>query len=578
MLIYEWRSEFLASMVVCSKRSWNCNCRVSANRGFHLCSLWCFMLQSYTLFSVAAQIRMWLTEIFDCVFGGMASHVIVLTIHTTHPCSAATNPVFFRHVEPCCKKNAPASDELPVSAMPTTPGSRPSAMRAMCAWPGGCAKHARVGGYCSEHKEAAEPLQHSDQRSRSACRAAAPLRRPASAATRRLPLLAPYPKPRGRPRLQPISQSVALRSEPSGSRDAAPRARGSVAANNNPESQPLRRRPTRRADRPATAQCKSMALEDYLDSDIPTLAFGSMTLRCSHCEALHFPAERNKTAGTLSLCCKNGKLAHLPPVPDAPEPLRTYLVSAAPEARAFRKQIRRYNAAMSFVSFGANLEVKTGTTGNNAPPVCIVHGAVYHHSYSLRDHAGNTPRYAQFYLYDSREATQLRQRSHVELDMEILAQLGNLLDMVANPYAQAYRRMGELTNNLDESDAWPLQVSLDFESLGPITCRNCIYIYIYYYIYIILYISLVYNTSFVGRHVFCTIRFHMQHKIQTRCRDAKSERAAVLCPFYLNMSLLKYFGLVFFISWFSIRTQRTGVALTPTNTDMYQSLAAPQAD
>lgn len=118
-----------------------------------------------------------------------------------------------------------------------------------------------------------------------------------------------------------------------------------------------------------------------------------MTHSCDHYHALYFAAERN-TTGKFTLCCKNGKASHLPPVPEAPEPLRSYLSRTDATGTAFRKKIRRYNAAMSFVSFGANLEIKTGHTGSAAPPVCIVHGAVYHHSYPLRANDGVAPKFA----------------------------------------------------------------------------------------------------------------------------------------------------------------------------------------
>ena len=131
------------------------------------------------------------------------------------------------------------------------------------------------------------------------------------------------------------------------------------------------------------ASSKSVAIEDNAYARTPTLAFGQMSQRCAHCRALYLAAEQN-TTGKFTLCCKNGKAANLPPVSDVPEPLRSCLTRTDQRGTLFRQKIRCYNAAMSCVSFGANLEIKVGQSGTSAPPICIGHGAVYHHSYPLR--------------------------------------------------------------------------------------------------------------------------------------------------------------------------------------------------
>ena len=188
-----------------------------------------------------------------------------------------------------------------------------------------------------------------------------------------------------------------------------------------------------------------IALPDYNDAQVETFTLDGMTLQCPRCGSWNFPAETVGRPPRVTLCCKGGKTSHIPALPDAPEPLRSLLLSSTRTAREFRANIRRYNAALSFVSFGASVEVLAGRTGNAGPPVCIIHGAVYHHSHALRADSPADAKYAQLYLYDPAQAAQLREACNPGLNPEILEQLANMLTSVNNPYAQAYRQMGEVT-------------------------------------------------------------------------------------------------------------------------------------
>lgn len=72
---------------------------------------------------------------------------------------------------------------------------------------------------------------------------------------------------------------------------------------------------------------------------VPEYVLDGMVDRCEFCGALNFPAERVGTSVSrrVTLCYKGGKLSHLPPIPDAPEPLRSWLL--APGAQSgFPKQ------------------------------------------------------------------------------------------------------------------------------------------------------------------------------------------------------------------------------------------------
>ena len=192
----------------------------------------------------------------------------------------------------------------------------------------------------------------------------------------------------------------------------------------------------------------NVPLDKYTDSLMTTLKLDGMTTRCDFCLAWNFADEKVQSAGgrRVTLCCKAGKICHLPTLPDAPEPLRSLLLDSTSLAKHFRQNIRRYNAAMSFVSFGARLEVKIGGPHTRSPPVCIVHGAVYHHSHPLRPHDDSEAQFAQLYLYDAQEATQARSRRDTVLRPDVLDALHTMLQDASNPYLSAYQRMGELTS------------------------------------------------------------------------------------------------------------------------------------
>ena len=93
------------------------------------------------------------------------------------------------------------------------------------------------------------------------------------------------------------------------------------------------------------------------------------TLRLSACRlALALKAKK------CTMCCAHGRAAHIPRPADIPRELQEMLKSPS-----FCDNIRRYNAATGFVSFG---DASSGTTAaeipGQGPPVYVLHGQVYH--------------------------------------------------------------------------------------------------------------------------------------------------------------------------------------------------------
>ena len=74
---------------------------------------------------------------------------------------------------------------------------------------------------------------------------------------------------------------------------------------------------------------------------------GALDVRCQFCGALRFQRE-------LLNCCHNGKFS-LTPLQENPQNLRLLFDADNAESSNFRQNIRKYNSAFAFASFGANI-------------------------------------------------------------------------------------------------------------------------------------------------------------------------------------------------------------------------------
>ena len=108
--------------------------------------------------------------------------------------------------------------------------------------------------------------------------------------------------------------------------------------------------------------------------------------------------------------------------------------------RDFQTNIRRYNAAMAFASFGdASRSERQGAPGRG-PPVFAVHGQVYHAISTLQPPEGKQPLYGQLYFYDPTEALQHRVDAFDGLDKSVLEDLHKMLIYDARgPFTRASR-------------------------------------------------------------------------------------------------------------------------------------------
>ncbi|KAF2368082.1 hypothetical protein FHG87_001166 [Trinorchestia longiramus] len=127
---------------------------------------------------------------------------------------------------------------------------------------------------------------------------------------------------------------------------------------------------------------------------------GAMDVRCQFCEALRFQREQLN-------CCHNGKVS-LPPLQEYPKNLRLLVVADSAEGSNFRQNIRNYNSAFAFATFGVNIR---------PPPrrgaYCFrLQGQTYHYASNLHADDPEERRYGQLYILETNEAIQTRAIGH----------------------------------------------------------------------------------------------------------------------------------------------------------------------
>lgn len=173
---------------------------------------------------------------------------------------------------------------------------------------------------------------------------------------------------------------------------------------------------------------------------------GPFNIICQFCKSKNFIAER-PSDGMFTSCCRKGKVK-LPKHKDAnsnnlpyPEFLRKLLSDTTNPSRIhFRENIRSYNSAVSFASLGAKIVEQPG----RGPYVFKVHGQTYHKTSHLQPLDDKVPQYAQLYVLDSTQATDIR-LGHVNdlCRREILDQIDQFF-RENNRLAQSYQLMREV--------------------------------------------------------------------------------------------------------------------------------------
>ncbi|KAG2738560.1 hypothetical protein P692DRAFT_20676686, partial [Suillus brevipes Sb2] len=153
-----------------------------------------------------------------------------------------------------------------------------------------------------------------------------------------------------------------------------------------------------------------------------------MNVACPNCNAYHWMGERlaasSKRNPKFGSCCDSGQV-QLPSLVEPPQQLKGLLQNMVPDAVEFRKNIRRYNAALAFTSLG--VQVDQSVNNGRGPYIYRIHGELYHRAGELIVGEGRQPTYAQLYIYDPNTALDERMRRNADLSRRTMDMLQTLL-------------------------------------------------------------------------------------------------------------------------------------------------------
>ena len=185
------------------------------------------------------------------------------------------------------------------------------------------------------------------------------------------------------------------------------------------------------------------ALQKYVEKNIAQHYLGEMNNECLICKALYFKCEMT-TKKVFTKCCSAGATT-LNFDFTVPELVQNLLTMKHQYSKHFRENIRQYNSALSFASFGA----QTVQQGHGRGPYCFkIQGQIYHETQNLKPTAGCRRQYAQLYIIDTEEAVneRLKHPANKSLKRDLLIELDQLLRST-NKYAQTFNMLHELEEN-----------------------------------------------------------------------------------------------------------------------------------
>jgi len=134
---------------------------------------------------------------------------------------------------------------------------------------------------------------------------------------------------------------------------------------------------------------------------------GDCSIECPYCEAQLWYEERSDKCKRLqqvdfSLCFQKGKV-QLPLLKKPPQLLQKLLKGEDTTSQHFLQYIRSYNNMFSFTSIGA--KIHSSINDGCGPPQFILSGQNYHRIGSLLPDKGSSPKFAQLYIYDTKNET-----------------------------------------------------------------------------------------------------------------------------------------------------------------------------
>ncbi|XP_057416850.1 uncharacterized protein LOC130711305 [Lotus japonicus] len=174
----------------------------------------------------------------------------------------------------------------------------------------------------------------------------------------------------------------------------------------------------------------------------------SIQVEIQHCGATVWLLERAEKSKSrvdpyFSICCARGKIS-VPYLKDAPELLLNLLTNNDPRSRNFLDNIRAYNSMFAFTSIGG--KVVSNINDGHGPPQFIISGQNYHRIGSLLPKEGDAPKFAQLYIYDTKNEVENRLKhfrsgnGNSSIDPELVSDLIKMVDDF-NRLAQLFRKV-----------------------------------------------------------------------------------------------------------------------------------------
>ena len=141
----------------------------------------------------------------------------------------------------------------------------------------------------------------------------------------------------------------------------------------------------------------------------------------------------------------------LPSLATPPELLIHLLTATDTRGRTFRDNIRAYNSALVFASFGVNLDEELANARHGVYTFRI-HGVVHHYIGQLRPREGEAPSCAQIYIHDGTAEGELESRSR-HLGEASFPELRGLQVMLheVNPYVTFFKQGVDLMKNIGDN-------------------------------------------------------------------------------------------------------------------------------
>ena len=203
---------------------------------------------------------------------------------------------------------------------------------------------------------------------------------------------------------------------------------------------------------------------------------GPMNVKCPHCHALHWMAERLTTSSMIrplfGKCCLQGQI-RLPSLREPPAEIKLLFYVNDDQSMSFRAYTREYNASNAFTSLGVRMDDRV--LPGRGPTSFTIHGELRHRTGSLLPNEGEEldATYAQLYIYDPGAALDIRHQRNPHLRRDVLNTIQQCL-LLNNEFTHKYR---EAFSILDQMDKWGKTYLLIFiivlqRTVERITCHR----------------------------------------------------------------------------------------------------------